>query len=514
MRPVPGGLLPAQELAVSAGLRSILQFPTPGAITARINLVSIMSSVPIEHADGLPQPQRNLAVLTIALGIIMAVVDSAIANVALPTIAIDLDASPAFSIWIVNGYQLAITISLLPLASLGEIVGYRRVYLVGLVLFTLASGFCALAHTLPLLTTARIFQGFGAAGIMSVNSALVRFTYPRSLLGRGIGLNALVVAFSAAAGPTLASAILAVGSWPWLFAINVPLGAATLVLGLRSLPHTKPASHSFDWQSAGLSAITFGVGIAAVDSVGHGEATITCLAEFAISIAAGALLVYRETHMTSPLLPVDLLRIPVFALSIATSIASFCGQMLAFVAIPFYLQSRFGYSAVHIGLLITPWPLAITCAAPLAGRLVEHYPAGLLGGIGLTLFALGLAALAFLPATPTPLDVIWRMALAGAGFGLFQTPNNRTMIAAAPRERAGGASGMLGTARLLGQTTGAALVALFLGRYPIEGTRIALLTGVGFALCGAALSMLRLSPTGARGAEQVRVQDDQRLRGD
>src|SRR5262249_28078907 len=156
-----------------------------------------------------------------------------------------------------------------------------------------ASAFCALAHTLPLLTLARIIQGFGAAGIMSVNSALVRFTYPRNLLGRGIGLNALVVAFSAAIGPTLAARILAVGSWPWLFAIHVPLGVIPLVLGLRSLPHTTPASHSFDWQSAGLSAITFGVGIAAIDSVGHGEATITCLVQFAVAIIAGALLIYR-----------------------------------------------------------------------------------------------------------------------------------------------------------------------------------------------------------------------------
>src|SRR6478735_2189224 len=207
-----------------------------------------MSTTVIEHADGLPQPQRAWAILTIALGLVMSVIDGSIANVALPTIASALHASPAFSIWIVNGYQLAITILLLPLASLGEIIGYRRVYLAGLVLFTLASAFCALAHTLPLLTVARIIQGFGAAGIMSVNSALVRFTYPRSQLGRGIGINALVVAFSAAVGPTLAAGILAFGSWPWLFAINVPLGVVTLVLGLRSLPHTTPASHSFDWQ--------------------------------------------------------------------------------------------------------------------------------------------------------------------------------------------------------------------------------------------------------------------------
>jgi DHA2 family multidrug resistance protein-like MFS transporter len=473
-----------------------------------------MSPSIIEHADGLPRPQRNWAILTIALGLILAVVDGAIANVALPTIAADLDASPAFSIWIVNGYQLAITISLLPLASLGEIIGYRRVYLAGLVLFTLASLFCALSHTLLLLTVARIVQGFGAAGIMSVNAALVRFTYPRALLGRGIGINALVVAISAAVGPTVAAAILAVGTWPWLFAVNIPIGVAAFSLGWRCLPHTTRGSHAFDWQSAVLSAIAFGVGIAAIDSVGHGEALFVCLSEFAIAAVAGALLVRRQTHMTSPLLPVDLLRIPIFALSIGTSIASFCGQMLAFVALPFYLESRFGYSAVEMGLLITPWPIAVAFAAPLAGRLMERYPAGLLGGIGLTLFAMGLATLALLPADPSLADVVWRMALSGFGFGLFQTPNNRTMIAAAPRERSGGASGMLGTARLLGQTTGAALVALFLARYPADGTRISLWAGAGFALLGALLSMLRLSPAGTRGAERVRVHADQRLKGE
>jgi MFS transporter, DHA2 family, multidrug resistance protein len=473
-----------------------------------------MSSSVIEHADGLPKPQRNWAILTIALGLILAVVDGAIANVALPTIATDLDASPAFSIWIVNGYQLAITISLLPLASLGEIIGYRRVYLAGLVLFTLASLFCALSHTLLLLTVARIVQGFGAAGIMSVNAALVRFTYPRALLGRGIGINALVVAISAAVGPTVAAAILAVGTWPWLFAINIPIGIAAFTLGWRCLPHTTRGSHAFDWQSAVLSAIAFGVGIAAIDSVGHGEAPFVWLSEFAVAAVAGVLLVRRQTHMTSPLLPVDLLRIPIFALSIGTSIASFCAQMLAFVAMPFYLESHFGYSAVQIGLLITPWPIAVACTAVLAGRLVERYPAGLLGGAGLLLFAAGLATLALLPADPTNFDVIWRMALAGAGFGLFQTPNNRTMIAAAPRERSGGASGMLGTARLLGQTIGAALVALLLALYPVQGTRISLLSGVVFALLGAGLSMLRLSSRGGRGAERVQVQESQRLKGE
>jgi DHA2 family multidrug resistance protein-like MFS transporter len=474
-----------------------------------------MKSDDVYHApDGLLQPQLGWAVLTIAIGLIMSVMDGAIANVALPTIARNLNASPAFSIWIVNGYQLAITISLLPLASLGEIIGYRRVYLAGLALFTIASLFCVLAHTLTLLTLARILQGFGAAGIMSVNMALVRHIYPRATLGRGIGLNAMVVAVSAAIGPTIAAGILAVGPWPYLFAINIPLGIGALLLGIKYLPYTKPAGHDFDWKSAVLSAVAFGLGLAGIESIGHDEGAAIALAGFGGAAVAGILLVRAQTHVASPLLPLDLLRIPIFALSIATSIASFCAQMLAFVALPFYLESRFGYSAVEIGLLITPWPIAVAFAAPFAGRLVERYPSGLLGGIGLLLFAVGLGALALLPVHPSLFDVAWRMALAGAGFGLFQTPNNRTMIAAAPRERSGGASGMLGTARLLGQTIGAALVSLLIARFAMDGTRIALFVAVGFAIAGAVLSALRLSETGAKGAEHVRVREHQRLKGD
>ena len=231
-----------------------------------------MSSVMIEHADGLPLPQRYWAILTIVLGIVMAVMDGAIANVALPTIAQDLNASPAFSIWIVNGYQLAITISLLPLASLGEIIGYRRVYLAGLALFTLASLFCALSHTLLLLTVARIVQGFGAAGIMSVNTALVRFTYPRAQLGRGIGINALVVAVSAAVGPDLGGRHS--GGWHLALAVRGQCADRHRGVGGRParLPHTPRGQPRFDWRGAILSAITFGLGIAAIDSVGHGEA--------------------------------------------------------------------------------------------------------------------------------------------------------------------------------------------------------------------------------------------------
>ncbi|HEY3638829.1 MAG TPA: MFS transporter [Rhizomicrobium sp.] len=442
--------------------------------------------------DGQDLPQRYWAIATIVLGVSMSVLDSAIANVALPTIAGDLHTNAAFSIWVVNAYQLAITISLLPLAAFGDVIGYRRVYLAGLTLFTFASLACALSHTLTLLALSRVLQGFGAAGIMSVNTALIRFIYPQRMLGRGIGINAVVVAISSAAGPTIASAILSIAHWPWLFAVNVPLGIAAVAIGSRALPKTPRATHGFDLAGAALSALAFGFLIGGIDASGHNQHAILIAAEFAVAMSCGFLLVWRERGRPAPLFPVDLLRNPVFALSVGTSICSFIAQMLTFVSLPFHLQQQFGYSAVETGLLITPWPLAIAFAAPIAGRLADKYPAGLLGGIGLLIFTAGLLALALLPLHPNYGDIVWRMVLCGLGFGFFQSPNNRALLSSAPRHRSGGASGMLGTGRLLGQTIGAALVAMLFGQIPAQATNYALFIAAGFAFAAACVSSLRL----------------------
>ncbi len=448
-------------------------------------------SVRQDESDGLPPGRRGWAILTVALAIAMSVIDGAIANIALPTIARELQASPAGSIWVVNAYQLAVTILLLPLASLGEIWGFRRIYGIGLAVFTLASLCCALSYSLPTLTLARILQGVGAAGIMSVNGALIRFIYPRGMLGRGIGINAVVVAVSAAIGPTVAAAILAVASWQWLFAVNVPVGLVALVAA-RALPRSPPSRRRFDTPSALLNALFFGFLIIAIDGAGHGENWGLVGGEAAAALGAGVALVLRQLPQTSPLLPIDLLRIPIFALSIATSVASFISQMLAYVALPFFLQDTLGQGQVATGLLMTPWPLATAVVAPLSGRLADRYPAGLLGGLGLAAFAAGLAALALLPAHPAVGDIAWRMTLCGAGFGLFQSPNNRAILGSAPRERSGGASGMLGTARLLGQTVGAALVALMFGLFGVRASAVTLFTAAGFAIVAAGVSCLRL----------------------
>jgi DHA2 family multidrug resistance protein-like MFS transporter len=312
------------------------------------------------------------------------------------------------------------------------------------------------------------------------------------MLGRGIGINAVVVAISAAVGPTVASGILSVAPWPWLFAVNVPIGIAAVAVGWCALPQTPRGKHPFDFISAVLSAISFGLLIGSIDAIGHGERPPLIVAELVGLAISSYVLVARQRHAVAPLLPIDLLRIPMFSLSVGTSVCSFAAQILALVSLPFFLQGMLGYSAVETGLLITPWPLAIAVAALIAGWLADRYPAGLLGAAGMVIFAAGLIALALMPRHANVTDIVWRMALAGAGFGLFQSPNNRAMITSAPRERSGGASGMLGTGRLLGQTAGAALVALIFARSSEHGETVSLYVAAGFALLAAGVSSIRL----------------------
>ena len=411
--------------------------------------------------DGLAQPRRTWAMLAVGLAIVMAVLDGTISNVALPTIAARLHAAPAASIWVVNAYQLAVTVSLLPLASLGEIHGYQRVYRAGLVVFLAGSLACALSGSLPFLVAARVAQGLGAAGIMGVNGAMLRFIYPRRLLGQGIGVNAMVVASAAVVGPTVAAAILSLATWPYLFAVNLPFGLLALFVGLRSLPATPRAHRKFDWISAVLSAFALGLLVSAIGGLEGALGPAARLAVLVAGIACGLVLVRRQTGQAAPL-PVDLLRIPILGLSVITSIAAFASQGLSFVALPFYLQASLGRTVVQTGLLLTPWPLALVLVSPLAGRLSDRMSPGLLGTIGQLIVALGLTLIALLSAHPGDPALVWRLALCGIGFGLFQTPNNRALLQSAPRARSGGASGLQSTARLVGQTVGVALVAVCL----------------------------------------------------
>ncbi|WP_247893726.1 MFS transporter [Azospirillum endophyticum] len=450
---------------------------------------------PAVAVDGLPIPQRYWAMAAMTVALIMAVLDGVVANIALPTIQREFAVDAASAIWVVNAYQLAVTVALFPMASLGDIIGYRKVYWFGLAVFTVASLACALSPNLPLLTAARVLQGIGGAGIMSVNLALVRHIYPSTHLGRGVGYNAMIVAVSSAAGPSLAALILSVASWPWLFAVNVPLGLAALAVAARAMPASNPAGHRFDWLSAALNAATLGLLIVGFKGVDGSQPPWLVAAELAAALALGATLVRRELAQAAPLLPVDLLRRPVFALTVVTSVCSFAAQNIVFVAMPFFFEDVLNRSLAESGLLMTPWPLVVALVAPISGRMADRYEPTRLAAVGLALFAAGLAFMALLPSDPSNLDVVWRMALAGFGFGLFQTPNNKVLVSSAPKERSGGASGIQATGRLLGQTLGAATVGLvFTAIGKADGSVVVLWLGAGLCLVACLTGIFRRRP--------------------
>ena len=454
--------------------------------------------------DGLGNPARRQAMLVIVLGLTLAVLDSSIVNLALPGIAHELNAGASQAIWVVNAYQMGALVLLLPLAALGDRFGYRRVYLVGMSLFALASVGAMLASSLSTLVAARALQGLGAAGIMSVNAALVRLIYPRAMLGRGMAINSLVVATSSMAGPSVAAAILSVASWQWLFALNLPLGLFTLWLGRRALPRnvvkvgTGRGAPQFSFIDVALNVAMFTLIFLGGEQLGvRGGSEASGMGWLLLSagVGLGALYVRRQWHLAAPLFPVDLLRMPVFALSMGSSVSAFCAQMLAFLSLPFLLLEVHGRSHIEAGLLITAWPLAIVLVAPIAGRLIGRYADGLLGGIGMAIFACGLLALALLPTHAADWDVVWRMVLCGAGFALFQSPNNHTIVTSAPLHRSGAASGMLGTARLTGQTFGAVVLAAIYAvwnQHDGRGESIALMLAAASAVLAGICSTMRV----------------------
>ena len=452
-----------------------------------------MQTTKPQFDQGLPPAERWRAMISVALAVSMATFDIAIVNTALPHIAVELRTDAATSIWVVSSYQLALVATLLPFAALGEIVGHKRVYMSGLVLFCFASAMCGFAGSLPTLVAARSLQGVGASAMVSVNLALVRFIFPPHQLGRGLGLNSLVVGSAFTAGPSLASAILSVAPWPYLFFVNLPLGLIALVAGLRYLPRTHLSSHRFDPIAAVLTGATFVLIVLGIDSAGHGGGLPEMAGEWGGAAVCLMLLLRRQSGHPAPMLALDLYRNKIIALSSLTGICAFATQGAGIVALPFLFTVGLGMSQIDAGFTLTPWPAMVALLAPVSGRLADRFSTGLVGGIGLAVMSTGMLLLATMPAHPSESDIVWRLLMCGGGFGLFQAPNLKAMMGAAPPRRAGGASGISAVTRNLGQASGAAMVAVCFRLAPDNGPRTALYVGCAFAACGAAASLLRMT---------------------
>ncbi|MDE6277392.1 MAG: MFS transporter [Muribaculaceae bacterium] len=439
--------------------------------------------------------RKYAAVLALQIVLVMTVLDVTVVNVALPILAEKFSISNSSAVWIVTAYQLVITMLLLPVSSIGDLHSYKRTFLTGVVIFTLASAACAGAQSFAMVVAARALQGVGAACVMGVNIALVRLIYPREILGRGMALNAMCIAIATAAGPTIAGGILSVASWHWLFLINLPLGVAAFFLGRRLLPENPSRENKpkFDTVSAIENMIVFGLIFYALGNFTHKGDLMLSGALLAAGIIIAVVYVRRQFHHEQPLLPVDLFRNSMYSMSIVTSVCSFIAQNTTMIALPFLYLNSYHFSAITTGLLMTPWPLATMIVSPIAARFVERHNAGTTAATGMGVFIAGVALLLLTGDTPSEWNIAWRMAVCGVGFGLFQTPNNIVMVMATPVHRSGGAGGMQSTTRLVGQTLGATLVssvfAILAGE--AHAIRLCLYLAMGFAACAGIFSYTR-----------------------
>ncbi len=429
------------------------------------------------------------AVLAVSLSTVIAMLDSTIANVALPVIAKDFGVSESASIMIINAYQFAVVASLMPFAALGRAVGNKKIFMAGVVLFAFSSLGCALSATLSMLTAFRVIQGFGAAAVLSVNAALIKEIYPERLLGRGLGINVMVVSVSAAAGPSIASAILSQTSWNWLFTINVPIACLSLLLSLIFLAPRERRSVGFDSGGALLVFVLFIAFSLSTMSMTTHHLPAAALSFAVFAGLAGLLYINQKRKANAALIP--MLHNPTLSLSLLMSMLSYSTQLLAFVSLPFYFHNVLQRNVVDIGLLLTAWPLATMASSLISGDLAKKYDPNLVALSGLACLLAGMLLMANLPSDPSNGAIVWRVALCGIGFGLFQSPNNLLIMTSVSHENSSIASGLLGSSRLIGQIVGSALVAIFFNMRGAQATNISLMAGAAFSFLSLVVSYMR-----------------------
>jgi len=433
-------------------------------------------------------PRRIYAALTLLVSLVITVLDASMSNVALPVIALELGIDAAVVVWVAIAYSLTIVMTLLPFSALAERIGLGRLFALGVGVFLIASIAAVFSYDFATLIMARIAQGIGSSMLMCLFGGLVRNIYPLRRLAMGLSLNAMTVSLTAVLGPSLGAFILDWGSWRWIFFLNIPFCIAAW-FGVRFLPRVPRNQRRFDWFAAAMSFPVFGLSILGLDLI----ATQYVWASVCLAVAAlcAWVLIRHSLRQHEPLVPIDLLRVTPVAYAVAASAFSFAAQMASVVALPFYFQRIMGYSYSEIGVMLGIWSLGVGMMAPMAAWLSSRVPIALLCATGAATMASATLLLVFLDAQSASYWVWASMLLGGIGFGLFQTPNNRAMLAGIPRHRSAAAGGMQATTRVYGQSFGTALVALAFAYGAAQGPILGVLVATGCALMSLGINIAR-----------------------
>lgn len=425
---------------------------------------------------GADQPNPWLVLLSVALGLFMVVVDMSILNIALPQIAGSLHASMGSIQWTLIGYTLLMT-TLVPLfGRVSDVIGRKRLFIVGMAVFTLGSLLAALSPSIHWLIGARLVQAAGGALISTNVLAIITDTFPEGKRGVAMGVQAILVSGGAAIGPTLGGFLVTHFGWEAVFLVNLPVGLVAVLLALRILPPLRShrTREPLDWLGAGLLMTGLAsILLAITQGSSWGWTSGTTLGLAGVGCAALAVFIRWELRATYPLVDLTLFRIRAFS---AGQLAGLFGTV-AFAAMmflfPFYWQGLRGLSAQEAGIMMLPLPAVLMVVAPISGRLSDGYGARAIASSGLLIVAVALLLISRIDALTPVWSVLVRVGLMGAGLGMFMAPNNNAVMSSVAAQRRGIAAGLLATFRFTGQSLGIAFVGAVVGSLMRAGTGVA-----------------------------------------
>ncbi len=407
-------------------------------------------------ADG-SSAGRYSVLAPIMLGGIMGPIDASIVNVVLPTITGSFGVDISAAQWVPMIYLLTISSLLLFYGRLGDILGYRRVYLSGLSGFVVASGLCGLSPSIHWLIAFRAVQGLAAGMMMAVGLAIITTAFPPTERGKALGINAISISAGLAIGPSLGGFVTSLLDWRFVFLINIPIGIISLLWGYRVIPDVKGQPGKLDIPGLAAAFVFLSAVLLFVNrfqSLGLSYANVTVLL---VAVLAGIVFFRVESKAAQPMLNLSLFRSAAFSLANVSALLNFMSQYVMIFLTPFYLQRVLHYEANGVGLIMTSFPLAVMVVAPLSGTLSDRIGTGALACLGAAICATALFFMSGLTGSARPADLLWRLALFGLGTGIFQSPNTSAVMGSTPRPHLGIASGILATMRNVGMVLGIAI---------------------------------------------------------
>ena len=393
--------------------------------------------------------------LGVGMGVFMATLDASIVNISLPTLVEDLNTSFAAIQWVILSYVLVVTSLMLGAARLGDMYNKKKIYLIGLALFTFSSLLCGLAPGVEWLIAFRALQGIGAAMTQSLGAAIITEIFPPQERGRALGLIGTTVSTGIAIGPPLGGLLIGAIGWRSIFLVNVPVGLLSLFVISRFVPSfSARPNQRFDGFGAGLlfmTLATYALGMTLGQNNGFGDTLVRGLL---LAASAGLVIfIFHETRTAQPMVDLRLFKNALFSINLLMAFLVFIVMAGMFI-MPFFLQLVRGFTTQQVGLMLMVNPIAMGIVAPIAGSLSDRYGSRGISLIGLAMIVIGCLSISTLHADITALGFILRLIPFGIGHGMFQSPNNSAIMGSVPRERLGVSSGLLSLSRTLGQTTG------------------------------------------------------------